>query len=150
HRSAHTLPAGIGRLLTSRQSVYSRIHYGQAPWSLCCDFPAKTGEQCPEARMRTKESENGSMLPGEAAEPLGDPLGTHRVLEPPGALPQPADKLDADVSRSFATEIVVDVETLNIDAASFRQMEEAAGGSEHGIGELILDTVRRRGKQHNP
>lgn len=80
----------------------------------------------------------------------GDPLGTHRVLEPPGAMPQPAQRLDSDTSRAFATEIVVDVETLNIDAASFRQMEEASGGDPEGVARLILETVARRGKQHNP
>lgn len=82
--------------------------------------------------------------------PAGDPLGTHRVLAPPGALPQPAERLDADTSREFGTEIVVDVETLNIDAASFRQMEEASGGDPDGVARIVLDTVARRGKQHNP
>jgi L-erythro-3,5-diaminohexanoate dehydrogenase len=72
------------------------------------------------------------------------------VLDPPGALPQPAQRLDADVSRSFATEIVVDVETLNIDAASFRQMEEASGGDPDGVARLVMETVATRGKQHNP
>jgi L-erythro-3,5-diaminohexanoate dehydrogenase len=79
----------------------------------------------------------------------GDPLGTHRVLRPPSALPQPADELDASDATTYETEIVVDVQTLNIDAASFRQMEEA-GGSAEAVGRLILETVARRGKQHNP
>jgi L-erythro-3,5-diaminohexanoate dehydrogenase len=65
-------------------------------------------------------------------------------------MPQPAERLDADTSRVFATEIVVDVETLNIDAASFRQMEEASGSDPDGVARLILETVARRGKQHNP
>jgi L-erythro-3,5-diaminohexanoate dehydrogenase len=88
--------------------------------------------------------------PGDLSRPAGDPLGTHRVIEPPGALPQPAERLDADPSREFATEILVDVETLNIDAASFRQMEEAAGGDPDGVARQVLETVARRGKQHNP
>ena len=29
--------------------------------------------------------------------PDGNPFGTHRVLEPHGALPQPAEKLDNDI-----------------------------------------------------
>jgi L-erythro-3,5-diaminohexanoate dehydrogenase len=78
----------------------------------------------------------------------GDSLGTHRSLDPVGALPQPAWRLNNDTSLRFSTEILVDVDTLNIDAASFRQMEEAAG--EEGVGEQILQTVRERGKQHNP
>ncbi|HSN99482.1 MAG TPA: L-erythro-3,5-diaminohexanoate dehydrogenase [Candidatus Nanopelagicales bacterium] len=65
-------------------------------------------------------------------------------------MPQPAERLDADISREFSTEIVVDVETLNVDAASFRQMEEASGGDLEGVAGLILETVARRGKQHNP
>jgi L-erythro-3,5-diaminohexanoate dehydrogenase len=80
----------------------------------------------------------------------GDPLGTHRVLAPEGALPQPADRLDADPDKVFETEILVDVETLNIDAASFRQMEDATGGVPEAVGQLVLETVARRGKQHNP
>lgn len=80
----------------------------------------------------------------------GSPLGTHRVLSPEGVLPQPAQKLDNDPSKEFATEIIVDVQTLNIDAASFRQMEEARGGDLSGVAELVMETVRTRGKQHNP
>ena len=79
----------------------------------------------------------------------GDPLGTHRVLAPHGALPQPADRLDAGDDPVYETEIAVDVETLNIDAASFRQMEEAGGATPTAVGRLVLETVRRRGKQHN-
>jgi L-erythro-3,5-diaminohexanoate dehydrogenase len=80
----------------------------------------------------------------------GDPLGTHRVLEPKGALPQPADRLDADPAKIFESEIVVEVETLNVDAASFRQMEEATAGEPDGVARLVRETVARRGKQHNP
>jgi L-erythro-3,5-diaminohexanoate dehydrogenase len=65
-------------------------------------------------------------------------------------MPQPAEKLDADATNEFATEIIVDVTTLNIDAASFRQMEEASGGDLEGVGRLVMQTVERRGKQHNP
>jgi L-erythro-3,5-diaminohexanoate dehydrogenase len=72
------------------------------------------------------------------------------VISPEGALPQPAQRLDADPSRVFETEIIVDVETLNIDAASFRQMEEASGDDPDGVARLVLETVERRGKQHNP
>src|SRR5438270_10827914 len=75
----------------------------------------------------------------------GDAFGTHRALEPKGALPQPADRLDNDFSRLFAGEMLVSVETLNVDAASFRQMEEAGGD----VGARVLATVAERGKQHN-
>jgi L-erythro-3,5-diaminohexanoate dehydrogenase len=81
---------------------------------------------------------------------LGDPFGSHRVLDPRGALPQPAWRLDNDASRRFETEIHVAVETLNIDAASFRQIEAASGGTDEGIAATVRDTVEKRGKQHNP
>ncbi len=80
----------------------------------------------------------------------GSPFGTHRVLEPRGVLPQPAHRLDNRFDVAWDNEIVVDVETLNIDAASFRQMEEAAAGDPAGIAELVRRTVEERGKQHNP
>jgi L-erythro-3,5-diaminohexanoate dehydrogenase len=65
-------------------------------------------------------------------------------------LPQRAARLDNDRDRIFETEIVVDVETLNVDAASFRQMEEASGGDPKGVGDKVLETIAARGKQHNP
>lgn len=80
----------------------------------------------------------------------GDPFGSHRVLRPAGVLPQAAEQLDNDFSRSFDTELLLDVETLNIDAASFRQMEEASGGDAEGVAECVRATVAKRGKQHNP
>lgn len=86
---------------------------------------------------------------------VGDPLGMHRVLPEADAaqplpLPQRASKLDNDPEKIFESEIVVDVETLNIDAASFRQMDEEAKGELAGIGRIVSRTVEQRGKQHNP
>src|SRR5271165_1147968 len=75
----------------------------------------------------------------------GDAYGTARVLEPRGALPQPAWRLDNDFSRLFSGELLLGVETLNIDAASFTQMEK-----EGDVAHIILRTVAERGKQHNP
>jgi len=80
----------------------------------------------------------------------GAPFGTHRVLEPRGVLPQPAHRLDNRFDGTWDNEIVVDVETLNIDAASFRQMEQAAAGDPVVITEIVRRTVDERGKQHNP
>lgn len=79
----------------------------------------------------------------------GSPYGVHRSLEPAGSLPQPAWKLD-NTMEIWDNEILIDVETLNIDAASFRQMSEQAGGDSRGIQDIILKTVADRGKQHNP
>ncbi len=83
----------------------------------------------------------------------GDPFGTHRALEPKGSLPQPAKRLDNDFSRIYAGELLLTVETLNVDAASYRQMEEAAASgetAEPAVRRKVLETVRERGKQHNP
>ena len=80
----------------------------------------------------------------------GCSYGSHRVLEPRGVLPQAAARLDNDMTKEYDNEIRVSVETLNIDSASFTQIEAAAGGDERRIGEIILDTVHRFGKQHNP
>ncbi len=80
----------------------------------------------------------------------GNPFGTHRVIEPEGVLPQPAEKINNDVDTLWDNEILVDVETLNVDSASFTQIEEEAGGNEEKIKEIILRTVNSRGKQHNP
>jgi L-erythro-3,5-diaminohexanoate dehydrogenase len=89
--------------------------------------------------------------------PSGDPYGCQRVLEPPGALPQPAWRLDADFSRLYEGETLLDVETLNVDAASFAQIEGAAraaaqddAGVDAHIARTIAETVAARGKQHNP
>jgi L-erythro-3,5-diaminohexanoate dehydrogenase len=76
-------------------------------------------------------------------------LGSHRVVEPAGALPQAAWKLD-NTPRPYANEILCAVETLNIDSASFTQMNEVCGGDAGAISAHILATVEQRGKQHNP
>src|SRR5579883_740719 len=80
----------------------------------------------------------------------GDPLGIHRVLAPPGALPQAAQRLDNDFSRRYDNELFLQVDRLCIDSASFRQMEEACQGDLAAVGQLILKTLGERGKQHNP
>ncbi|HLK38156.1 MAG TPA: hypothetical protein VKU41_15445, partial [Polyangiaceae bacterium] len=84
----------------------------------------------------------------------GDRYGTHRSVDPRGALPQPAWRLDNDFSRLFEGEVLVAVETLNVDAASFAQMEGAARQVDPdvgvGIAHIVLRTVGERGKQHNP
>ncbi len=90
--------------------------------------------------------------------PGGDAYGTHRGLVPPRALPQQAWRVDNDFTRLFHGETLVGVETLNLDAASFAQMEEAAraGGASDGdavsreVAHIVLRTVSDRGKQHNP
>jgi len=80
----------------------------------------------------------------------GDQFGCHRVITPKGALPQPAEKLDNNVDILWDNEILVDVETLNIDSASLTQIKEEAEGDEAKIKEIILNIINERGKLHNP
>ena len=78
-----------------------------------------------------------------------DPYGLRRVVSPAGALPQRAESLDAALPLGD-DELAVAVEALNVDAASFRQLEAAAGGDPARIADEILRIVRARGKLHNP
>jgi L-erythro-3,5-diaminohexanoate dehydrogenase len=78
-----------------------------------------------------------------------DPYGLRRVASPKGALPQRADVLDPALPLGD-DELSIAVEALNVDAASFRQLEAAAGGDPARIAESVLDVVRRRGKLQNP
>ncbi len=82
-------------------------------------------------------------------EKKGDPFGAHRVLEPKGALPQSAVKISNEINI-YSNEILVDVEILNVDSASFRQIKEKAGGDKNKIGKIILGIVEKSGKLKNP
>ena len=78
------------------------------------------------------------------------PLGLHRVLEPAGGtLPQAAQVLDAD-PQIWPDEVRIDVDTLNLDAASFRQLSDKHGGDGDAVRAEVLDIVERRGKMQNP
>src|SRR5215510_10200347 len=58
--------------------------------------------------------------------------------------------LDPQTERVTAGELVIDVEVLNVDSASFRQIEESSGGDPAAIGERIRELVAARGKLENP
>ncbi len=79
----------------------------------------------------------------------GSPLGLHRVLEPPGVLPQAAWRLDPS-PQLWPDEVRVALRRLNLDAASFRQLREASGGDPAAMKAAVLDIVASRGKMHNP
>jgi L-erythro-3,5-diaminohexanoate dehydrogenase len=78
-----------------------------------------------------------------------DPYGLRRVVSPAGVLPQRADVLDPGLPLGD-DELSIAVEALNVDAASFRQLEAAVGRDPARIGEEVLRIVRARGKLHNP
>jgi L-erythro-3,5-diaminohexanoate dehydrogenase len=76
-------------------------------------------------------------------------LGADRVVEPPGALPQPAERLDASGPvRPF--EFEVEVERLCLDSTSFRNIRERSDGDTGRMAQRILEVVAQRGKMHNP
>src|SRR5919197_5852746 len=74
--------------------------------------------------------------------------GLRRVIDGPGVFPQPAWRLDNDPRISDA-ELLVDIERLNLDSASFRQLREASGDA-NGVAREIERIVAERGKMHNP
>jgi L-erythro-3,5-diaminohexanoate dehydrogenase len=79
----------------------------------------------------------------------GSPVGLHRVLAPAGVLPQAAERLDTR-PRLWPDEVRVRVERLNLDAASFRQLERTHGGDGDLVRRAVLDIVTDRGKMQNP
>ena len=79
----------------------------------------------------------------------GCPYGTHRVIEPKGVLPQPALKIDNDM-EIYDNEIRINVQTLNIDSASFTQISKQANGDVEGIKKIMKGIVAERGKHQNP
>jgi L-erythro-3,5-diaminohexanoate dehydrogenase len=84
---------------------------------------------------------------------VSDPVGVHRVLEPAGVLPQQATRLDTR-RELWPDEVRVRVERLNLDAASYRQLERThtTGGRVDGaaIRAAVLGIVAERGKMQNP
>jgi L-erythro-3,5-diaminohexanoate dehydrogenase len=78
-----------------------------------------------------------------------DPTGLHRVLSPPGVLPQAADRLDTSPDLGD-DEVRVRVSRLNLDAASFRQLWTKHGGDGAAIRAEVVDIITTRGKMHNP
>jgi L-erythro-3,5-diaminohexanoate dehydrogenase len=84
------------------------------------------------------------------------PFGVHRVLEPSGdqvTLPQTARRLDPSPEIGV-DEVRIDVEVLNLDAASYRQLREKHTGPEGvdgtAVRQEVLDIVAERGKMQNP
>lgn len=77
------------------------------------------------------------------------PYGLHRVVAPAGVLPQRADRLDPS-PPPLGGEALIEVEGLNLDAASHHQIREEQGGDVAAMRRRVLAIVRERGKLHNP
>lgn len=80
---------------------------------------------------------------------LATRLGVDRVIEPRGAAPQGADRLDA-IAPPGETELTLEVEFLNLDATSHRQIREACEADPVRMADRIAEIVSTRGKMHNP
>jgi len=78
-----------------------------------------------------------------------DPTGLHRVLDDAVVLPQAAARLDTR-PELWPDEVRVRVERLNLDAASFRQLERKHAGNGARVRAEVLDIVATRGKMQNP
>ncbi|KPV42850.1 zinc-binding dehydrogenase [Alicyclobacillus ferrooxydans] len=78
-----------------------------------------------------------------------DPYGLYRVVTPEGSMPQAAWRVDnTPVCRGG--EILIDVEMLNIDSASFTQIKSVADNDPARVAEEVKKIVDDRGKMHNP
>ncbi|MBR2437594.1 MAG: L-erythro-3,5-diaminohexanoate dehydrogenase [Bacteroidales bacterium] len=75
----------------------------------------------------------------------GNKYGVHRVIEPVGVLPQPANKIDNNMDEIYDNEILIDVQTLNIDSASFTDIHNYAKqqAGEGATEAQILEEVKK-------
>jgi L-erythro-3,5-diaminohexanoate dehydrogenase len=78
-----------------------------------------------------------------------DPTGLHRVVDDAVVLPQAAARLDTR-RELWTDEVRIRVERLNLDAASFRQLERKHAGDGERVRAEVLDIVATRGKMQNP
>jgi L-erythro-3,5-diaminohexanoate dehydrogenase len=75
--------------------------------------------------------------------------GLHRSLKPKHSFPQPAWSLNPSLPI-HSTELLIDVEALHIDSASFTQLKQETDHSVDLLAEKIGKIVQERGKMHNP
>lgn len=75
--------------------------------------------------------------------------GTNRVIEPNNVLPQAASKIDPSLPI-YDNELLIDVDVLNIDSASFTQIKKACANDEKKMKEMITSIIKEKGKMQNP
>jgi len=80
---------------------------------------------------------------------LGDRYGAHRVIEPAGALPQAASRLD-NTTPPFDNEIGLAVSKLHITATSFQRLWQESGQQPEQMVQAITRIVADRGKFQDP
>jgi L-erythro-3,5-diaminohexanoate dehydrogenase len=74
------------------------------------------------------------------------PFGSHRAA---GALPQSAERIDASLPIQ-SNEMLIEVDCLNLDSSSMRQIAESCGRDQARMRARIAEIVQARGKMHNP
>ncbi len=79
----------------------------------------------------------------------GNKYGTHRVIEPKGVLPQAANKVDNNMDEIYDNEILIDVQTLNIDSASFTDIANFCNNDIEAMKKEMLLNVELQGKHRN-
>lgn len=87
-----------------------------------------------------------SQAGGSIRRERGCPFGSHRAG---GGLPQPAERVDPALPI-WSNELLIEVETLNLDSSSMRQIAESCGSDEQRMRARIAEIVESRGKMHNP
>jgi L-erythro-3,5-diaminohexanoate dehydrogenase len=75
--------------------------------------------------------------------------GTHRVIEPKGVLPQAAFQIDS-TPIIYENEVLIDVDILNIDSASFHQIRTACQDDILCMKQMITSIIQTQGKMQNP
>jgi L-erythro-3,5-diaminohexanoate dehydrogenase len=80
---------------------------------------------------------------------LSEEYGLHRVVHPEGVLPQQAERLDPSLPLRD-TELLIEVDSLNIDAASWAQIWRQGSADVQKVSKIIAAIVSTRGKMHNP
>lgn len=76
-------------------------------------------------------------------------MGLHRVLDPPGVLPYQASRLDVSLELAPG-EVLVEVEALNVDSASWTQLRGQCEGDAERMADQVRTLVATQGKMHNP
>jgi len=84
----------------------------------------------------------------EVAVDIAGRLGADRVLDPPGALPQRAERLDPSPPVR-PHEIELAVERLCLDSTSYREIREGADADPAAMAARISEIAASRGKLHN-
>ncbi|MFN3995311.1 MAG: L-erythro-3,5-diaminohexanoate dehydrogenase [bacterium] len=76
-------------------------------------------------------------------------LGIHRSINPKNVLPQAAYKVDNSLPIRDC-EILFEVDSLNLDSASFKNILDISQNSKEEIKKTVMEIVKNRGKMHNP